>query len=369
MNYCKHAKDANSVHFWVIGIPIGLFLLYYYLGIYRPIVLIAYFFLIGIFHHISKKNGNLSDVDKKILIILCLQSCIGLFTFSSYLNLALSFRLYFGFIVVFLCMQNIRLPKVGTLGVILALLTIYEYLVIKIDPEIILQLPNYDVTFDIARAKQIMGGVHSFGGNRTNTSVLLLAIYTFLDINYKNCKEKYLVLISSIIAMSGSALFLLFSYLLIRNWHRKHIILIIILILVAIDVKIEGNYLVEKFNSEYILFIVFAKLDQINILLSNFSPIQIIFGGGLNGEVSLSSEVNGYGAYFGDFIFLDFFARFGLFGLLTIIYFLLLTVNKHSFIPISILLLGSLHYHVIFSTPGQLITAVILIESLRRSDA
>lgn len=368
MNYCKYVKDFKVGHYWVICIPILLFLLYYYLGIYRSIVLVAYIMLIGILHHASQKNGQLGDIDKKILIILGLQALIGLFVFSSYVNLALSFRLYFGFIVVFLCLQNIQLPKLGTIGVILALLTVYEYLVIKIDPEIILHLPNYDTTFDIARAKQIMGGVHSFGGSRTNTSVLLLAIYIFLDINYKNYYGKYLVLLASIIGMSGTAILLLFCYLLVRSWHNKFILISFILLLLMIDVKIEGNFLIEKFNSEYIIYIFFAKLDQIYLLLNNFSALQIIFGDGLNNGVNFSNELAGYGAYFGDFIFLDFIARFGLFGLISIGYFLSITVNKYSFIPITVLLIGSLHYHVIFSAPGQLLTALILIEALRKND-
>lgn len=367
MNYLKHAKSYNSEHFYIIGSIIGLLLTYYYLGGFRWFTLVAYMTLAVIYlsSHIKKYKVNI--LDEKIIIILLLQFVVTAFTFPSLLNALLSLRLYFGFIFIYFCLKDIKLPKIRTIGALLAALTILEFISIKIEPELVLLLPNYDSTFDLGRAKLMLGGVHSFGGNRTNTSALLVAIYIFLDVNYRRCPEKYLILFASVIAMSGSALTLLMGYILIKHWRKKYVLALLFFFVVLANFPIDGNYIIEKFNIEYFLYIIGAKLEQIDFLINNFSLMQLVFGAGLSDGGNASSEVVGYGAYFGDFIFLDLLARFGLVGISLIIYFLVLTVNKASFLAILSLLLASMHYHVIFSSPGQLITSLILIEAGRRN--
>ena len=55
----------------------------------------------------------------------------------------------------------------------------------------------------------------------------------------------------------------------------------------------------------------------------------------------------------GDFQLVSFLEVNGVVGLVVLLLAILLNVNKNNWLPVSILLLGILHYGVMFSFPGQ----------------
>ena len=62
----------------------------------------------------------------------------------------------------------------------------------------------------------------------------------------------------------------------------------------------------------------------------------------------------------GDFYWLYFFQWFGLSGLVFYFVFIILNMNKKNIFPLLVLIISTLHYHTIFSIPGQLIFGYIL---------
>lgn len=339
-------------------------LMYYYLGDLRSIVSICYIILIFVILYAINNKNNVKNI-----VNLSLLGCLFLvyaLVYDNTAGLIYAFRLNFGFVFYIIAIQYIRMPKIELIAIILALLTLIEFAIINIYPNLIEILPNYN---KIMLESFSSGGVHSFGGNRTVTGVLLLAIYTYLDKISAAKSIKIIVITSILISGSGTAYSLLLLYFGYKG--RSKIIYLIIFgislyIFLIADLK-ELVY-IEKFNSEYINFMFGYKLNQINDLKDRLSFVSYFLGIGSESFGNISGEIDGYGSLYGDFLLLDFFARYGLLGIRSLLYFIFSYVNRTSFIPVLIIFSGTLHYHVLFSTPGQLIVAILIGVALKKDN-
>jgi hypothetical protein len=211
------------------------------------------------------------------------------------------------------------------------------------------------------------------------TAVILLSGFAFTIKKSMPWIDKAIILLASILCFSGTAMMLTvvyagivgFQYIISkRGFFGKFlaIILFIILALLVLDLffrDISEYQLIDRFSSDYLIFILNYKLIQINELTYNINYFNFLFGFGDLLLFSESEEIAGYGSRFGDFLMLDFFGRYGFLGLISLLTILLLLIKKSSAVAMLILLIGSFHYHVIFSGPGQIIAALILVNGLK----
>ncbi len=349
----------NFQLFYFLSLPL---IFYYYFGEYRIYAVISYIGAILFFlkHIFSKKIIN--KLQLYIFSSLILLIIISLFTFSHLIPALFSLRLYFGFLVLTLLYGIIKIPDINKITIFLSLWTLVEYLLIRIFPELIHILPNYDGTFSLSQTTQILGGVHSFGGNRTVTAVILLALFSYLEGIQRNRKLRYLPLIACILTASGTAYALLFLYLIIKFITRVFPLVTILLVFGIVLFSQYGDiYLISKFNSEYLIYLWSFKSDQVVDYFSKVGGFcEILFGMGSNAFLTLSGEIENYGSSYGDFIFLDFVARYGLLGVLLVIFAISCAKNSAR-TSLCLILLGSFHYGVIFSAPGQVIGGCLLV--------
>ncbi len=347
--------------FFIIAAPA---LLYYYLGDFRSIAITSYIILISVSLYSLNNKSSIKN-------IIALSFLGGLFityalVYNNITGLIYAFRLNFGFVFYIIAIQYIRLPKLETIAIVLALITLIEFTVINIHPGLIEILPNYNKIFSESFSS---GGVHSFGGNRTVTGVLLLAIYSYLEKISAARFTKFLVITGVLISGSGTAYSILLLYFGYRARSQiVYIIIFCICVYLFLIADLEEFLYLEKFNSEYINFIFEYKLDQINDLKNKMNFSSYFFGIGDLSFVSSSAEIDGYGSLYGDFLLLDFFARYGLLGASSLLFFVFFFVNRTSFIPVLIIVGGTLHYHVLFSTPGQLIIAILIVSALKKDN-
>lgn len=367
-NRVKYNLTYQGLYFYFFAF---LAISYYYLGPFRTISLglygVSLLYLCIVYFHSLRINRWLF-VSVNLLLALI---CIDIFIFQSYYNLFLSIRLFYGFLLFFFFLYYIDLPKPKPLIIFLSVLTILEYLFLKIYPDIIFQLPNYDQgkSFYVSHASSWLGGVHSFGGSRTVSGVLLLALHIYSKQILKCKKTEFLSLIAMFVCVSGTAYGLYFLFLLSTFYQRfvrlkPSAILGLVAIMVLLGVFFytgDKKYFFQQFSFRYFYFVFSLKFSQILELLEIGN---LWFGNG-SFLANADSDISGYDVMFGDFILLELIRRHGLLGLGVLLFALFGLAKKQVRFPIFIILLGTLHYHVIFSGPGQFLTAWLLSLGLK----
>lgn len=336
--------------------------LYYYLAPVRQIFLLLY---ISTLPSIIKK---LKVVD--IIFFIYLITMILFNFFRVGVTPAFYYvRLFFGcfFFYYYFRHKNINLEKIAT---VLSIITIVEFVAIKIYPSLTLILPNYlhgSIYLDFyAKGMGLLSGAYSFGGNRTVSGVLLLGIYSYL---YEVKKKNKIILLIAILACSSTtAILLLFFYRLMKiRFKVKHIVisLLIITLFLIVFNKLGDSY--GKFSLDYISYVLTEfKLLQIyeGIDLLNKNNMTFLFGN-LN-VFSVNSSVDNFGLFFGDFLMLDLLVTQGVLGFIFFITFYFIRINSINKWPLILIFLGTLHYQVIFALPGQILVGYFL--SRNRND-
>lgn len=254
-------------------------------------------------------------------------------------------RLFFGLWFI-AALPKSFFNRIGKYLHLLAIWTILEYSLFQTIPQIVGAWPNYINSEGALANYQLSGflaGPYSWGGNRTITGVISLALFIYESSRLR----KYLFLLSTILSFSTTAILLLGIYLGIKHWKITVCfspLLIFILSRVDFGYRLSVDY-ISKILLEY-------KVLQ-------WEKSQNILDGHLllgNGNVSSENiDVSNYGLYFGDFMMLDLFSITGFAGLTLFILMVFQKSNRSNILPLFILLLGSFHYHVLFSLPGQLI--------------
>lgn len=345
---------------------------YYYLGNIRPLTFISYVFAILVILYAIINNVNKTKSSELFSILIFVLILIySLFTFDTIESYIFSLRLYFGLVIFLLSFKFIRLPNIGLVAKFLAILTVIEKACILLYPDLIYKLNNYDggVTFSLSEASNVFGGVHSFGANRTVSAVILLVFYIVLDLNnYKNKTTKYFLLFSSFVCVSGTAILIAFLYFVYKassnlKFTKNGILILLIsglLFYYLYKIFFVSNFeevTIHRFSSIYYEFIFDYKNEQIIDLYNALNKNTFFWGMGSSSMTSFSNELGGsYGSRYGDFILLDFFSRYGLIGLICFILMILLNINTtFGKVVFWILFFGTLHYHVLFSGPSQVL--------------
>ena len=234
---------------------------------------------------------------------------------------------------------------------LLALWTIIEYCLFQTFPQIVGAWPNYINSEGALANHQLSGflaGPYSWGGNRTITGVISLALFIYESTRFR----KLLFFLSTVLSFSTTAILLLGFYLGIKHWKR---LLIFFPVFIYGFSKVDFGY---RLSLDYVSKILFEykvmQWEKAQKVLNN----HLLLG---NGNVSSQNvEVSNYGLYFGDFMMLDLFSITGLLGVFLFILIVFQKTKQSNILPILVLFIGSFHYHVLFCLPGQLIFGYLL---------
>jgi hypothetical protein len=351
------SKSVNTSIFWIIFSPL---ILYYYLGDYRIVSTCSYLMssMVIVCGLRWRDINNFSTII--LLLLLLFQISVTITAFDSLLYGVISFRLNFGVIILSLGLFYIYKPNVKNIAIFLSIITFIEFVAIKTSPELIYILENYDSSYTIERARDIFGGIHSFGGNRTVSSVILLSLFAYLNDSGDKTIARFLPLISSLIIMSGTALALTFLYLIFYLKPKYKVATIIVLLVLVFYLPIFS-----KFNAQYISLMFEDKMLKINNYMSSLDLNTLFFGFRDSFFIDQGNRLLGYSSNYADFAILDFLSRFGLFGGCLFMYFLYVGMDRNNKAALILLFLGTFHYHVIFSGPGQIVAALLWSQKQR----
>ncbi len=382
-------SPTSIVSFYVIF----SFIFYYYFGFARLYISLAGY-LLSFFCVLIKLNSN-TKINYVIINLSIISSICILFTFANsnfnFLSVIYSYRLYFGcFILIafFTTFQNIISRQLFLyLSTFLSSITLLERFFFLINPSLVLNLPHYlyadkhnDVFEFTARTyyqTNLFAGTLSFGASRSVTGVCLLALFIMLVYMKASLPYKCITLTATLIAGSATSAFLLFVIFIIyffknisstlynsfvrykiKLFQLILITLLSIMFILAIYNLTDSFKGLGNFKISYFLLIIQIKLDIIRMYLSNLSFLGFFFGGDIQLQQS-SENLSGLGAFQGDFILIDMLARTGLLSILLYIYIISkVTINYYKY-PLIIILVGSIHYPILFSGPGQVLFALI----------
>ena len=312
--------------------PLPLFyvflpLSYYYLG---PALFITYAYALKSFFSKWKVN-----------VVLTIFPVLGFFFIilfkQDFLDGLYVLRFFWGWVFFYLFFSSGYRFDLLFLLRILSVLVVAEAVIINTAMSAA-DLPNYP-DYELARSHFSSEGMYqrpySFGGSASVTSAILVSIMAYLRLNLR---ESFLPITAIISCMSGTGFFLLFLLSIFRLSKK-----IIFFLLLPLASYVFFNGELVKFSIGYSTELFDLKLDQ--YLNSNIMKMteDVLFGGGL-------VQVGSIG---GDFQFLSFLDLNGIIGLFIVIITLVLNLNRLNWFPILIILLGTLHYGVLFYLPGQ----------------
>jgi len=282
--------------------------------------------------------------------VLCLKYNI---IFSAYLLL-----FYFGgyFFYIYFNENNLEI-SINSLLIFLCLLTIFEAIAINtiISPS---DLPNWPLSVEdtILHGESSRGGLQldnfyyirpiGFGGNSSITASLLMTFLFYLSNNGEDTFFNNLVSLAAIIFLYSGLGFILFSLYLVFKM-RALVVSIFLLIIILISAELSD---IQKLDLEYYQFIINDIFNNILWVIHSISISEFIFGQVIPFEAPIG----------GDFYWLYFFQWFGSIGLIFYFFLIALNVSKINFIPIMILVISTLHYHTLFSIPGQMLFGYLL---------
>lgn len=297
---------------------------YYYIG---PVAFATYF-LAG--RSFLSKNSLAGCV----FGILFAAYSLAIFWNNGFLDGLYVLRFYWGFILFYLIFKSNKDMHIDRLLIIISLITLVEAVLINtvIPAHSLPNFPSMEATSHFVAAGDYQRP-YSFGGSASVTSVILVA---FLAVSRLGWRGKLLVFSAISACMSGSGFIVLIIYFIARTPRIGYLLIV--------PVIIGGIYSanIYKISPDYIFFLLDFKFAQIS---DSYSSAFLFIG-----EPLQASEGNAGG----DFAVLNFLQYNGLIGLLFVLVFFLLKINKINWLSVVILLVGTFHYGVIFFFPGQL---------------
>ncbi|MCX7184831.1 MAG: hypothetical protein NTW90_06310 [Nitrosospira sp.] len=217
------------------------------------------------------------------------------------------------------------------------------------------QWPNRQHYFLDEISAGAIARAYGFGGNATVTSVLVISLTTIL---YQGYIRDFLTLS---LAVSATGWIALLAKFILKQ--RRLITLILVLPIAILALSFSGDAAnaidypaLHRLSINYFLYIGELKLNQIYSVIGQIDSLEFYVGQSLR-DSDLRS---------GDFQALDFFVFNGLIGTILFLLFVLTRISKKNYISVILLLIGTIHYQIIFSLSGQIIFAWIL--TLTKSD-
>ncbi len=377
------------------------FIFYYYFGFYRLFISFFGYFLAIIF-------VSIKFIKKPIPLVIQLGSICFLCFILTFINsgfdffsVLFSYRLYLG--PLLLLSFFLYFPKIISrqfflsLALLLSFLTLLERVLLTINSDIVVfNFPQYiysdklstmfEFTYNPFYTTSFFSGVLSFGGSRSITGVCLLALFVLLVLIKAPLFHRLITIFSSLIAGSATSAFIFFvifsTYLFketlvafydATTFSKIKIYRLFVVIGFSVFIVLASYNLIDKykgfvnFKFDYLLMVINFKLDIIRDYLSSSSFFGFLFGGEIQLKES-AENIKGLGAFHGDFILIDMLARTGLLSILFYAYLILKIRLNYARYPLALMLLGSIHYPILFSGPGQLIFATIASAGLLEID-
>ena len=168
-----------------------------------------------------------------------------------------------------------------------------------------------------------------------------------------------LSLMTIIVLGSGTGFCLYLIYLLYKhNLFKIRLFLGLCLVLIGIVsflsyITIDDESIFQRLSGEYFQFLWDYKEYQISELLDQYKVTNHFWGSALkNEEVAL---------IWGDFAFLQYYISLGILGISLFVMYVLKYANKVNFFPLLIGIIGAFHYGGIFTFPGQLLLAYLIL--------
>lgn len=230
-------------------------------------------------------------------------------------------------------------------------------------------LPNYPTEIKLGGfdSTEVMGyqRPYSIGINATVTATILCMLLAYREAQCKAgaARDFKLDIISTlaILALASGTGILLFAIYIFYRFsgaiNLKNISILILLVLIILRVvnsELLGDSLISHFSTEYFQFMIDYKEELYSEYLSSFN--NKFLGVDFHNMPPLTH---------GDTALVEFLLSFGLFG---IIYFFLLVshyFNKINWCPLLIGLIGAFHYGGIFSLPGQMLMAYVMVLNIK----
>lgn len=325
------AKEAGKVSFRLGNAVANLPFFYYYIG---PAAFVSYLLagksLLGRFSYRGIFVG-FSLAAYLAAIVVSNGVVDGLYVI----------RFFWGFLLFYLAFRlNIQI-QTDKLLLFLSALTIVEAVLINtfIPAESLPNFPSIEVASGHFAGEGNYQRPYSFGGSASVTSVILVAL---LAISKMGWAGKFAAVAAICACMSGSGFIALSIYLLAI----ARPILRLVAATTILGLVYSGE--IQKISLDYIHFLFAYKMEQFETQI----PVDSLLIG-----IPIKESVNGMG---GDFAFLSFIELNGLAGLLFFLLVVVMNANKSNRLPIFLLLVGSIHYGVMYYFPGQLMFGYFL---------
>ncbi|MBT3737797.1 MAG: hypothetical protein HOG33_01755 [Candidatus Marinimicrobia bacterium] len=316
-----------------IANPAGFFsLFYYWLG---PVSVIAYIYAI------YKTKWSLPIKDWVVLTLLLITFIYSSFNVD-FLQSIMLYRFHWGFLFFYLFFRNkTHLFNVRHLVFLMLALIVIEIFfvnfIISADG-----LPNYpEKVKSPAHFSDTWQRAYSYGGNSSVTGVLFVAMLSLINPGI------LLIFFSGVVITmvgSGSGMVAYLFYFISKIKGRAKFIYIF-LVVVLWFILGSNILLFYKMSPGYLLYLVELKWSQVLLIYMDVPTIDRIFGWGFNKG--------------GDFLWLHFISCHGYIGALIMIFFIFSHVNRINLFALSIIIIMTSHYFVLFSLPGQLLTGYL----------
>jgi len=269
--------------------------------------------------------------------------CIGLISvhlfFNQFFEVVNIFRYYFGFIFFFLFFKSYSFNKE------LALKLVYILIVMSYIEFIYINFIGNPYDLNVIRCNdceqvysKVAGWYRSYGFSGTSSSssvIISIMIFLFFE------KKKIIISVIALLPyLSGAGIFV---WLFLVFFNNKNILLkTLFMFTIALVFFYWGNDLFYKISPEYIKLLFDLKWMA-------FTESHLLFFG------NMQKYITG-----GDFGILGMINDTGVLGLLLFFFIIIINLSKYNFKYISILLLASFHYPVVFFVSGQIILGYLL---------
>ncbi len=263
-----------------------------------------------------------------------------------------SIRFFFGFFFFYLYFRKIGEDiNINALLIVLMLMVVVEAIAVNffISPQ---SLPNYIVLDEFGGNSHIASSgfyqrVYSFGANASVSSVLLVAV---LSISSVRMTTKVLFIIPQLLISSGSGI-LVYVIWLYSKTKNKLTLIVLTLCFLTLTPFLYESMIVDKFSFEYFEVLANLKINEIEAVLDQRGLLSVLIG---------SVDIKDVG---GDFALFSFYRNYGIAGSLILFFLIVSKINSRNFIGIVVIVVTTLHYHVLFSVPGQFIAGYLLAMS------
>lgn len=352
-------KNNNITTFLVALI---FFIQYLGVGVYGQVLVI----LLILLHIVNRKFHTLTNFDTIFLL-----SIVSVFLIKALnigiVNSVLILKFYFGFILFYIFFKITKFQLNYKLFFILTcIISSIDFILINtiVPIQMMKNVPGGELNLSAQDIRGDFYRCYGLGSSPTVSAtiivVLLASVFYYQKRQYK---DKYILFTIAVLTMfgSGTGFLLFFIFLFMRFklykglklWFGLLILTLFVFVLMLIDQSANGG-LLSRISIVYLDFLIDLKVEQTSEVLVKIheSIIQSLFGYNYTSNEGLR--------IMSDFGWLDILEACGYLG--TILIWIFVIVKKKFFNPpVLLLMIGVFHYPALFSIPGQMLFAALLV--------